>query len=449
MRSVQKEQTLNFITVLEEAHEEIKKHMESGNIAISLDLLGQCQEGAISLGNMIESAEGEGFITIGFIEEYCEILYHIYEDINNGNSQNAGNICKILNEQLVQIENSIKNDIKVRREVVFLPYKASMWDSLESVWKAAVEDPECDPYVVVVPYFDKNSNGTFREAHYEGDLFPEYVPVTYYDDYIFEERRPEAVFIHNPYDGCNFVTSVHPFFYSDNLKKFTDMLVYIPYFVLGEINPEDEESVKKVSHFITVPGVVNADKVIVQSEDMKKVYIKNLVDYAGEKSRPLWESKILGIGSPKFDKVRNVSREDVKIPEEWIGLIKKPDGTRKKVILYNTSIGALLEKDKQMLVKIKEVFKTFKEMKDEVVLLWRPHPLIKATLDSMRPALSREYDEIVKHYKEEGFGIYDDTPDMNLSLEISDAYYGDGSSLVQLYKEMGKPVMIQNAEIVE
>ena len=37
--------------------------------------------------------------------------------------------------------------MKVRKEVVFLPYKASMWDSLESVWKAAEEDPDCVAYV--------------------------------------------------------------------------------------------------------------------------------------------------------------------------------------------------------------------------------------------------------------------------------------------------------------
>ena len=54
--------------------------------------------------------------------------------------------------------------------------------------------------------------------------------MTHYGDYDFESRRPDMIFFHNPYDQFNNMTSVHPFFYSKNLKSFTDMLVYIPYY---------------------------------------------------------------------------------------------------------------------------------------------------------------------------------------------------------------------------
>ena len=78
-----------------------------------------------------------------------------------------------------------------------------MWDSLESVWKAADADPECEAYVIPIPYYDKNPDGTFRDFHYEGDLYPDYVPVTDYKNYDFESHRPDAIFIHNPYDEAN------------------------------------------------------------------------------------------------------------------------------------------------------------------------------------------------------------------------------------------------------
>jgi hypothetical protein len=97
-----------------------------------------------------------------------------------------------------------------------------------------------------------------------------------------------------------------------------------------------------------------------------------------------------------------------------------------------------------MLDKIKSVLSTFKESKDEVALLWRPHPLMKATLSSMRPRLCDEYEKIVENYISEGWGIYDDTPDNDRAMVLSDAYYGDWSSLVTLYKKTGKPIMIQN-----
>lgn len=66
-------------------------------------------------------------------------------------------------------------------------------------------------------------------------------------------------------------------------------------------------------HFCTVPAVFNADRVIVQSEDMKQVYIKVLLEATNndtEIARKYWEEKILGLGSPKIDKVLNTRRED-------------------------------------------------------------------------------------------------------------------------------------------
>lgn len=282
--------------------------------------------------------------------------------------------------------------------------------------------------------------------HYEGDQYPEYVPVTWYRDYDIEGRKPDMIFIHNPYDNTNFVTSVHPDFYSERLKQLTEKLIYIPYFILKEVDPEDKAAVDRTAQFCVCPGVFNADKVIVQSEDMRQVYIKVLAEYTKEcgYTRKEWEERILGLGSPKVDKISNIKKEDLKLPKEWHKIIKKPDGNRKKVVFYNTSVGALLKYDEKMLKKIKAVFKKFEKSKDEVALLWRPHPLMKATIKSMRPQLWAEYERIVEEYKEAGWGIYDDSADMDRAVVVSDMYYGDKSSIVQLYHYIGKPVMIQS-----
>ena len=450
MRKEQKKQAEDFLELLGQAHDQIKQMIKDRNIPSALELLEDCQNGAISLGTLIEKAEGEGFSTISLLEEYCEQIYQLHTELAGEQVGDLHQTFKNLGLLLLKIENSVENDIPIRTEVVFLPYKASMWDSLESVWRAANEDPNCDAYVIPIPYYDKNPDGSFRERHYEGMDYPKDVPVVWYEDYDFAERRPDTIFIHNPYDECNYVTSVHPFFYSKNLKQFTDKLVYIPYFVLGEIDPEDEEAVKNISHFCTVPGVVYADKIVVQSENMRKVYIKALTNWLGEETvRELkFEDKVLGLGSPKMDKVAATRREDVEIPEEWQKLIQKSDGSSKKIILYNTSVNALLKQDEKMLEKIKDVLRIFKENQEEVALLWRPHPLIQATLESMRPELLQEYRAIVEQYRKEGWGIYDDTADLDRAIAISDAYYGDPSSLVQLYQKTGKSVMIQNVEIM-
>lgn len=199
--------------------------------------------------------------------------------------------------------------------------------------------------------------------------------------------------------------------------------------------------------FCTVPGVIHADRVVVQSEDMRQIYINVMTEEMGKDTRKYWEDKILGLGSPKMDKVLSTKKEELEIPESWLKIIQKPDGTWKKIILYNTGISALLNQNEKMVEKIKDVFSVFKENQNEVALLWRPHPLIKATIESMRPNLWLEYDKAVQEFREEGWGIYDDSAELDRALILSDAYYGDGSSLVQLYEKTGNPIMIQNAEI--
>ena len=160
-----------------------------------------------------------------------------------------------------------------------------------------------------------------------------------------------------------------------------------------------------------------------------------------------WEKKILGLGSPKVDKVMNTRKEDVEVPDEWLRIIQKPDGTWKKIIFYNISLGAFLQNHEIMLDKIESVLETFKENQDDVALLWRPHPLYKSTIEAMRPEYGTRYQAIVDKYKEEGWGIFDDTPDMNRAVALSDAYFGDHSSVARLYKQLGKLIMYQDPEI--
>jgi hypothetical protein len=109
----------------------------------------------------------------------------------------------------------------------------------------------------------------------------------------------------------------------------------------------------------------------------------------------------------------------------------------------------MLNQKQKMIDKIKDALEIFKECKDDVALLWRPHPLTLATIESMVPEIGQQYKDIIDTYRSEGWGIYDDTPDMDRSIIISDAYYGDPSSLVQLYEKLEKPIMIQNVDVLE
>ena len=452
MSQTVRRQLVEISDTLRDANDLLEKLFQGVADEEMMGLLTDCQNCAITMGNKIETVYGSGLKSIHALENYCESIYQISQHLDS--LSECMEIYEHSKGQLLEVQREIE-EIPDKKEIVFMPYKASMWDSLESVYLTAREDENCETYVIPIPYFDRKADKTLGEMHYEGEEYPANIPITNWEKYNFEERLPDVIYIHNPYDDWNLVTCVHPRFFSSNLKKYTEELVYIPYFVLPEIEPEDQRTIDSMKHFIWTPGVINADKVIVQSEKMKQIYFKEYMKAAQVNGlqgkhldRKYLEEKFLGLGSPKIDKVLNTKKEGLEIPEEWLKVIQKPDGSWKKIIFYNTSIGALLENNEKMLEKMKDVFHIFYENRAEVALLWRPHPLIESTVSSMRPQLWVEYEKLVKWYKEEGWGIYDDTSDMDRAVVLSDAYYGDQSSVVQVYQQTGKPVMLQNVDIL-
>lgn len=429
MRKYQVEQIKKHISGLYDVQWEIKHCMEEKTYQTADELVIACQELAIQIGNFIEQVECEGHVTVSHLESYCEVIFQVHEALQAGDEINSDLLFEELNKALATVEDSINDDIKIRKEAVFLPYKASMWDSLESVWKEAHADPDCDDYVIPIPYFERNPDGTVKEMHYEADLYPEYVPITKYDAFDFGAHRPDMMFIHNPYDGANYVTSVHPFFYSDNLKKYTDCLVYIPYFASAGGMSEGQAM---------CPAYLHVDYIVIQSEKFRNFYDASIPD-----------EKFLAFGSPKFDSVIQKCQNPPNPPKEWQEMMTKADGSKKTVYFYNTSIGCMLDHTEKYLKKMAYVFELFKKRED-ACLLWRPHPLLESTFDSMRPQYKQRYLELKKRFIDEGIGIYDETPCLEDTIALSDVYIGDAaSSVVSLFGVVGKPIFLFHYGVTE
>jgi hypothetical protein len=407
------------------------------------DIFAQMQELAIHAGEIIETTENDCAEIIQKLENACEIIYQLSGSLDEFKVRN--HLLKELKELFEIVHDEIRRNIPEKLEILFLPYQVSMWDSLESVWLAAKDRDDMDCYVVPIPFYDVLPDNSLGNIHYEGDRYPDYVPVTSYLKYSIEDRRPDVIFFHNPYDEYNRVTRIPEQYYSKNLKKCTDMLVYIPYFVSEEDGPAEYQCYTS--------GVLFADRVIVQPGSIYEKYCKvytNVVRHNGlEDTLIPAEQKFLPLGSPKFDKVLNMKCEMEELPEAWQKVIRKPDGSRKKILLYNLSITPMLENREQTLKKLDNVFQFFKEKREELVLLWRPHPLLIKTIESMVPWLRDAYMQRVRQFQEEGWGIYDETPDPNLAMAVSDGYYGDMSSLLTTYRETGKPILLQDAYILD
>ena len=351
----------------------------------------------------------------------------------------ADDVFHIYNEVLQRIIKLTEQEKRFKKELVFLPYQASMWDSLESVWKAANVDKEhCKTYVIPIPYAELTPEHTVAEWHWEGYMFPNYVPIMNWKKINLQEMHPDVIFIHNPYDNCNRVTSIDERYYSKNLKKYTNKLVYIPYAVEEEIQPGDEMAETAIEHRILLPVFFNADLIFAQSEDMRQAWIDIMVRRTNVKSRIYWEKRIYGLGSPKIDKVLSSKKEDFDMPDKWKKMIKN-----KKIILYITSISLMLRDSDKVCDKLRYVFSIFRNRND-VILWWRPHPLMRATFHSMRPQYEEEYCSLEKQFIKEGWGIYDNSSDLHRAICWSDAYYGDYSSVLILYERTGKPILLQS-----
>ena len=405
-----------------------KTGMSEGNTEKLLQILTGCQETAIAFGTLIESVKGEGTDTVGKLEAYCEEIYRIYETVLGDRGKVFCVNCDRLRTLSEEIAEACKREIDLRREVVFLPSRVSEWDAIESVWRAAEEDPDCIAFVIPIPYFTKKSDGSFGDMHYEGDRFPDYVPLTAYNAFDYEGHCPDVMYIQNPYDAYNLAVSVHPFFYSENLKKYTEKLVYLPPFVVNEITTEDQRAIENLKYCCIVPGVVHADRVIVQSEGMRQIYIQILTEAAGEETRKIWEEKILGLGSPKMDRNLECSKADMDLPEEWRSLMQKPDGTFKKVVLYGTSAAALLEHPKAMIQKMGRVFSAFEKKQEEILLLWVPEYAAGIDMKEKYPAVCEEYQRLMRQYQEEGTGILDCSGDMERAAKVCDVCGGGNRS---------------------
>jgi len=389
-------------------------------------MYADCQDGAIGVGEYIEQIAGEGTRTVALLEEYCELLYKA----SNGEIGE-----KALKRHIITVENSVRSELKPNHvEIVFLSYKASMSDSIESIYLAAKENPNCDAFWIPIPYFDRKADGSVGLMHYEGaDYYDGEIECTDFREYDIEVRHPDAIFTFNPYDEANYVTSIHPDYYCKRLRELTDMLVYVPYFVTEDTVAE---------HFVTLPGCLYAHKVVVQSGKIREVYNRLYrKNFGNEFGKP--EDKFIALGSPKFDKVINAKREDFTLPDEWQKIL-----SGKKVVFFNTTVSTILAYNEQYLRKLRHVLNMFRN-RDDIALWWRPHPLSEQTYASMRPELIEEYRCIVTEYQRDGWGIYDDSADMHRAITWSDAYYGDFSSVATLYEVARKPVFFQTAGIMD
>lgn len=418
MRTYIKKQIFELMESMMQLHNSIFILTDKSQI---IHILADCQDAAITIGETLEqNLHNDREKIISLLEEYCEEAYYLSQLEEKIISKDQ--ILKM--DDLLERVKLLISDIFLSYQVIFMPYKASMWDSLESIWRACNKDNKCECYVIPIPYYEFNSKTNSWDYCYEGTQFPPEVSIVHYDDYSIKQNKPDVAFIHNPYDDLNLVTRVDSRFYSRELKKFVNKLIYIPYYVTSGFISQEHLTLSVYQHM---------DYMVVQSE-----YAKRFCE-----GMPYYD-KVLPLGSPKLDGIIKACQTGVILPEEW-----KPFLESKKVLMLNTSIGCFLQDGSVYLRKIKSLCNSIVRQ-NRIALIWRPHPLLEATIKSMRPQLLAEYNDLKEYFIRNKIGVLDDTPDISRVVAISDGYIGEeGSSVINLFGAAGKPIFILNNHITD
>lgn len=360
------------------------------------------QEKAISVGHWLEEDIGQDTDEVHMLEEYCERVYQAC--VGNEYGRAAYKDRKDMLELLLQ---KVKQNIPLERnKILFIPYKYCMWDSMESIYESALKDKaEWEIIIMPVPFRLKKEN----RIVYEGELFREKNGFRSYLEYELEEECPDVIIIHNPYDQYNKLTEVDKRYFSEELKKYTNHLVYIPYFAA-------QRNLTKIDKII-LPGVRNATDIFVQSEKIKKEYLRWYPD-----------KNVQALGCPKIDRIVN---GDAVI-----------EG-KKRTFLLNTHLN-MVRSAPDLLIERVNLILCFFAKHPQYELIWRPHPLSQSCFEDLKQ--KTEYEKKIEYAKTLDNVQYDESEDFFEAVLKADAYIGDISSLVLFFGIMGKPIYLFERE---
>lgn len=271
-----------------------------------LEKLQKMQQTVIEMGTLIETVKGEGTQTVKRLEELCELIYECsvvlgqLEDI-------SANLEKLLST-IIDTERMLQEEILSCKEAVICIEKAEHWQYMEWYWKKLCRMENTDIYIVPIPYYYKKYDGTCYASKNEFGEIEQYVKrsieglanegITSYTNIVdyrmFDIRmyHPWQIIIQNPYDEWNQAIALPEEFYSRNLRLHTENLVYIVPFHVEEFTKSNGREYHNMKYYCTMPGVVRADVVYVQSSNMREVYIQKLTDFAGLETKEIWEKKI-------------------------------------------------------------------------------------------------------------------------------------------------------------
>lgn len=461
------DEPIHFKSVLREALKELR-------VPDSLENIVEMQQLAIEMGNLLESVKEKELENISYIENYCDLLYELYQimqlEMNHSADLGAGKAveeellihnketcCHNIQECLRHLNQSMHEKIFNITDVVIVAVYEREIDAVaalvDMLYQYADSKKKVFSVQVIVPdYYAKDYDGSLLEHWNDVEEFSEQYEILGQEQMPIEKLQflhPEIIVSTNGYDQWNENVSVNPSYYSTNLRKCTDCLVY--YDTLGgyDFGREDEKSFHNLQYRLWCPGVMEADYIVAPSNVLRNRFVEKLIEahlnVINENDEKLfeerellthyWERIVLSAES-----ILGVKRNDMNKENEVHISGNVPVSKGNRSLLYCISVSALVERGEVALEKIKHNL-VILQNNDRIELFVATFPEVSRKIESICPQVIQRMNAI---FEEQSVRIVHSS-DINISA--MDAYYGDGSPHIVKFQSQGKPIMIQNYEV--
>ena len=419
------------LTELDALLQDAENILHGGTLEELTQIVADSQQLAAEYGTLVEQVKGEDRActkkVVDALQEYCDALWNEYQAVNDG--EEAESLPESRNA-LELVGKSIKEQIMERREILFLPTGAGEWSALNKYYESSSDD-NTDMIVVPMPVMKKSFMGEISMSDEEIedsihlDGYPEGIAYTDWKSYDPVLHCPDVVYTENPYDGANPCLTVPPDFYAENLRKYAGKVIYVPIGDTAEFGKEDVNDQYNMKHYVAAPGVIYADEVRVQSENIKEQYIRVLSDFAGEDTESFWREKIIA-GRSLYE---SEQAKDVK-----------------KRIIYCVGANELKEHRSVFSDALSERIDILKDTDENLAVSVMLYPDSRTEWRTVDKELSDEIFSMVDKAisdKEMELITLDHVSTDRIASDY-DAYYGSPSPLVPAFVVQGKPVMLAN-----
>jgi len=307
-----------------------------------------------------------------------------------------------------KVWNEDMNFMDKKREVVFIVYRNGWWGCFDGIYRELVQKEDLVCYVISIPHYRWKEDGSAYDEQteqYSRDSLPDYVRTIDCREYNVRIRKPSVIYIHNPYDNTNPLETVAPEYYSENLKKCTEKLVYVPHLLfLGAVS----ECYKHLNVYDYVDEIYfNTD------------YTKYSLDIIYEK-----KIRVVPSGIPNY----------MNMLQQQQGQQSVCDGMKLLCVLYYEDLYYGAERT---LEKLKTLFEYLKDREDYEVI-FRPDELLWINKRMITEKIWNCFEKMLDWFEKEQIGKIDKSENLYEAAVQADAYVGFGGIMQLLFGIQGK-----------